>query len=51
MTPLGRFLLRYLPSWAAGLVLAFAYGFMFVSTFIASTNEQAQIIYIDVRGK
>lgn len=51
MTPLARLLARWLPAPLISPVLALAYAVMLVSVFIASANEAAQNVYVDVRGQ
>jgi hypothetical protein len=51
MTPLTRYIARLVPGWAVGPVLALSYAVMLISVLIASSNDMAQIIYIDVRGQ
>ncbi len=51
MTPLARLFARLLPAALVGPALALAYAAMLVAVFIASANEEAQIVYVDVRGQ
>ena len=51
MTPLARYLARLVPVWAVGPVLALCYAAMLITVLVASSNDAAQIVYIDVRGQ
>ncbi|MCC6925283.1 hypothetical protein [Novosphingobium sp.] len=51
MTPLAQYLARLMPAWLVGPALACAYAVMLICVLIASSNDAAQIIYIDVRGQ
>lgn len=51
MTPLARLIARFVPATLVGPVLALSYATMLVCVFIASANEEAQNVYVDVRGQ
>lgn len=51
MTPLAQYIAQLVPGWAVGPVLALCYAVMLITVLIASSNDMAQIIYIDVRGQ
>ncbi|MFO1255988.1 MAG: hypothetical protein U1E37_10010 [Sphingomonadaceae bacterium] len=51
MTPLARLIARLVPGWAVAPLLALSYATMLITVLIASSNDAAQIVYIDVRGQ
>lgn len=51
MTPLARFLLRYLPGPLVGAALVAAYAGMLATVVLAAGKPREQIIYADVRGR
>jgi hypothetical protein len=51
VTPLAKVFARFLPAALVGPAMALAYGAMLVCVFIASADEAAQNVYVDVRGK
>lgn len=50
MTPLARFLRRFLPAPLVTLALALAYALMMFSILISRNVEMNNNIYVDVRG-
>lgn len=51
MTPLARFLTRYVPAWSAPALLGAIYAGMLIAVIVASSNGAERIIYVDVRGR
>lgn len=50
MTPIARWLARFLPPSLATIGLVLIYGFMLIAVLAVSSNGTEQIVYIDVRG-
>ncbi len=52
MTPLTRFLMKYLPRRAVGYALALAYIAALLAVFLLISRDQQNILYLDIgRGK
>jgi hypothetical protein len=51
MTPLARFLLRYLPASLATIALTLAYIVMLGGILVSGEVPNQNILYIDVRGE